>query len=414
MQLAWKEIRHSKGRYALILAVIVLVGYLSFFLTALSYGLAQANRTSVDAWNASSILLSDDANGNLVSSSVTRAEESKVLGTDANTGTDNTGKSGTKDIEPVSVLQAVTKIKESGSTSGEGFNTVLLGVREDSTLIPQLVSGRNAADEKEAVASESLSTKDGVQLGDSISVGRAGYTYKIVGFAKTAEYNTEPVIYVRNGTFTLPSAYASMSSMSSTAGSNETTADSSSTATAATAAAPQQSTQNAASASSDDAVVASGLVIRDASAKVSVPDGMVSLDMQSFINNIPGYQAQVLTFALMIGFLVGVSALVVGIFIYILTMHKRHLFGVLKAQGYSNGFISRSILAQTLILSVIGTLIGLLLSLLTIAVMPVTVPITVSTYWFAIISGVLVLFSLIGAAFSARAVSSIDAIEALS
>ncbi|MDN6523235.1 MAG: ABC transporter permease [Bifidobacterium crudilactis] len=409
MQLAWKEIRHSKGRYALILAVIVLVGYLSFFLTALSYGLAQANRTSVDAWDASSILLSDDANGNLVSSSVTRPEESKVLGTDADT--ENTAKSGTKDIEPVSVLQAVTKIKESESTSGEGFNTVVLGVREDSTLIPQLVSGRNAADEKEAVASESLSTKDGVQLGDSVSVGRSGYTYTIVGFTKTAEYNTEPVIYVRNGTFTLPSAYASMSS---TAGSNETTADSSSTASAATAATPQQSTRDAASASSDDAVVASGLVIRDASAKVSVPDGMVSLDMQSFINNIPGYQAQVLTFALMIGFLVGVSALVVGIFIYILTMHKRHLFGVLKAQGYSNGFISRSILAQTLILSVIGTLVGLLLSLLTIAFMPVTVPITVSTYWFAIISGVLVLFSLIGAAFSARAVSSIDAIEALS
>ncbi|MGO3359082.1 MAG: ABC transporter permease [Bifidobacterium crudilactis] len=409
MQLAWKEIRHSKGRYALILAVIVLVGYLSFFLTALSYGLAQANRTSVDAWDASSILLSDDANGNLVSSSVTRAEESKVLGTDADT--ENTAKSGTKDIEPVSVLQAVTKIKESESTSGEGFNTVVLGVREDSTLIPQLVSGRNAADEKEAVASESLSTKDGVQLGDSVSVGRSEYTYTIVGFTKTAEYNTEPVIYVRNGTFTLPSAYASMSS---TAGSNETTADSSSTASAATAATPQQSTRDAASASSDDAVVASGLVIRDASAKVSVPDGMVSLDMQSFINNIPGYQAQVLTFALMIGFLVGVSALVVGIFIYILTMHKRHLFGVLKAQGYSNGFISRSILAQTLILSVIGTLVGLLLSLLTIAFMPVTVPITVSTYWFAIISGVLVLFSLIGAAFSARAVSSIDAIEALS
>jgi putative ABC transport system permease protein len=409
MQLAWKEIRHSKGRYALILAVIVLVGYLSFFLTALSYGLAQANRTSVDAWDASSILLSDDANGNLVSSSVTRAEESKVLGTDADT--ENTAKSGTKDIEPVSVLQAVTKIKEYGSTSGEGFNTVVLGVREDSTLIPQLVSGRNAADEKEAVASESLSTKDGVQLGESVSVGRAGYTYKIVGFTKTAEYNTEPVIYVRNGTFTLPSAYASMSSDASVTGA---AADSSSTATATSANTQQQSTRNAASASFDDAVVASGLVIRDASAKVSVPDGMVSLDMQSFINNIPGYQAQVLTFALMIGFLVGVSALVVGIFIYILTMHKRHLFGVLKAQGYSNGFISRSILAQTLILSVIGTLIGLLLSLLTIAVMPVTVPITVSTYWFAIISGVLVLFSLIGAAFSARAVSSIDAIEALS
>lgn len=399
MQLAWKEIRHSKGRYALIMAVIVLVGYLSFFLTALSYGLAQANRTSVDAWDASSILLSDDANGNLVSSSITKGEESTILGSSASS--DDIGQSGNKAIEPVSVLQAVTKIKKSGTVSGEGFNTVLLGVRESSTLIPELVNGRAADKVTEAVASESLSTKDGVQLGQTVSVGRAGYTYKIVGFTKTAEYNTEPVIYVRNGTFTLPSAYASMASTSA--------------ATSTTAASSQQQTsQSVSSTNSDETVVASGLVVRDASKHISLPSDMVSLDMNSFINNIPGYQAQVLTFSLMIGFLVGVSALVVGIFIYILTMHKRHLFGVLKAQGYSNAFISRSILAQTLILSVLGTLIGLLLALLTIAVMPVTVPITVSTYWFAIISGVLVVCSLIGAAFSARAVSSIDAIEALS
>jgi putative ABC transport system permease protein len=409
MQLAWKEIRHSKGRYALILAVIVLVGYLSFFLTALSYGLAQANRTSVDAWNASGILLSDDANGNLVSSSVTKTEEAAVL---KNNGyDDDASKSGNQDIEPVSVLQAVTTIKKSGATSGEGFNTVVLGVRENSTLIPQLLSGRAAANDQEAVASESLASKDGVQLGQSLSVGRAGYTYKIVGFTKTAEYNTEPVVYVRNGTFTLPSAYAAMAS-SAESSSSGNTGDSDSTE--AQSSAEQHSTQESSTTNAGDAVVASGLVLRNASQEVAVPDGMVSLDMQSFINKIPGYQAQVLTFALMIGFLVGVSALVVGIFIYILTMHKRHLFGVLKAQGYSNGFISRSILAQTLILSVLGTGIGLLLALLTIAIMPVTVPIAVSTYWFAIISGVLVLFSLIGAAFSARAVSSIDAIEALS
>ncbi|MFT9110888.1 MAG: ABC transporter permease [Bifidobacterium psychraerophilum] len=395
MQLAWKEIRHSKGRYALIMAVIILVGYLSFFLTALSYGLAQANRTSVDAWDASRILLSDDANGNLVSSSVTKGEESAILGSSADS--EDSAASGDKAIEPVSVLQAVTKIKKAGKASGEGFNTVLLGVRSSSTLVPELVSGRAADNDKEAVASESLSTKDGVQLGQHVSVGRAGYTYTIVGFTRTAEYNTEPVIYVRNGTFTLPSAYASMTSASEASSNGQ-----------------QQSGQSASAADSDQTVVASGLVVRDASKKISLPDGMVSLDIDAFINNIPGYQAQVLTFSLMIGFLVGVSALVVGIFIYILTMHKRHLFGVLKAQGYSNAFISRSILAQTLILSVLGTLIGLLLALLTIAVMPVTVPITVSPYWFAIISGVLVMFSLIGAAFSARAVSSIDAIEALS
>ncbi|MFZ1690913.1 MAG: ABC transporter permease, partial [Trichococcus flocculiformis] len=45
MFLAWKEIKHSKTRFSLIIGVMVLVSYLVFFLVGLAYGLAQDNRT---------------------------------------------------------------------------------------------------------------------------------------------------------------------------------------------------------------------------------------------------------------------------------------------------------------------------------------------------------------------------------
>src|SRR5574337_773099 len=65
MFLALNEIRHSKLRYALVIGVTFLIAYLVFFLTGLSYGLAQENRMAVDKWHATDILLSDNANDSL-------------------------------------------------------------------------------------------------------------------------------------------------------------------------------------------------------------------------------------------------------------------------------------------------------------------------------------------------------------
>ena len=58
--------------------------------------------------------------------------------------------------------------------------------------------------------------------------------------------------------------------------------------------------------------------------KVSVDD---------FINELPGYSAQNLTFGLMIGFLIVISAIIIGIFMYVLTIQKTPYFGIMKAQG---------------------------------------------------------------------------------
>lgn len=87
MFLAWKEIKHSKTRFALIIGVMILVSYLVYFLTGLAYGLAQDNRTSVDKWEADAIVLTDESNTNINMSMMTikqaeevTADETALLG----------------------------------------------------------------------------------------------------------------------------------------------------------------------------------------------------------------------------------------------------------------------------------------------------------------------------------------------
>lgn len=58
--------------------------------------------------------------------------------------------------------------------------------------------------------------------------------------------------------------------------------------------------------------------------------GLSQLSMGELIENIPGYQAQVLTFSFMIGAMVLITFLVLGIFMYIIT-YKRRIFMVLCA-----------------------------------------------------------------------------------
>lgn len=57
MFLAVKEMKHSKLRYGLVIATIMLISYLIFVLTALAFGLAQSNRLAVDGWQAKAIIV---------------------------------------------------------------------------------------------------------------------------------------------------------------------------------------------------------------------------------------------------------------------------------------------------------------------------------------------------------------------
>lgn len=361
MFLAWNEIKYSKMRYILIVGVVVLVSYLVFFLTGLAYGLAQANRTSVDKWNADAIVLTDESNTNINMSMISvdlqdsvNAEETAVLG------------------------QAAAVVRKKGKTGEDAkINATFFGIRSDEFIMPNVTEGEPFVNENEVVADDSLQD-EGLEVGDILRLAGSDMEVTITGFTENAQFNVAPVLYTTVETY--------QNIRFSKTGPDE-----------------------------EDRVNAIIVRAKDediSSVKLSDDDLRV-YSIKDYIFKIPGYSAQVLTFGLMIGFLIVIAAIVIGIFIYVLTIQKTSLFGIMKAQGISSGYIAMSVLSQTFLLSAIGVAIGLLLTIGTSFVLPSAVPYTTNPLFLGIITFLLIVFAVLGALFSVRTVVKIDPLEAI-
>lgn len=362
MFLAWKEIKHSKTRFALIIGVMVLVSYLVYFLTGLAYGLAQDNRTSVDKWEADAIVLTDESNQNINMSMMTIGETEDI-------SADETALLGL----------ASSVIRKEGETGEDAkTNVTFFGIDPDEFIMPEVIEGKPFENDDEVVADISLKEEEGIELGDTVQLAGSDKEVEVVGFTENAKFNVAPVLYT-------------------------------------TIASYQEVRFEAADDSEDGRI--SAVVVRDSTEDldeiVGDSEDLVSYSIGDYINNIPGYSAQVLTFGLMIGFLIVIAAVVIGIFIYVLTLQKTSMFGVMKAQGISSGYIAKSVVAQTFLLSAIGVGLGLLLTVVTSFVLPATVPYSTNWIFFISITALLIIVAVLGALFSVRTVVKIDPLEAI-
>lgn len=353
MFLAINEIRHSKLRYALVTGVMFLIAYLVFFLTGLAYGLAQDNRMAVDKWEADQILLTEEANDNLNMSMFPRSLYDEV---DA----------------PEKAVLAQTAGVVTKEDNGEKVDVTFFGIDPDQFLAPNIIDGEMFASDDEAVADSSIEEEYGISIGDTIKLAGSDKKLKIVGFTDNARFSVAPVLY------TLIGAYQEIRFEK------------------------EDDSENA----RINAIVTRGKI-------KEVPDDLVATDISKFINELPGYNAQVLTFGFMIGFLIVIAAIVIGIFIYVLTMQKSEIFGVMKAQGISSHYIAFSVIAQTFLLATSGVLIGGLATIGTALVLPTAVPFQINLLFFASISVMMILIAMLGAFFSVRTIVKIDPLKAI-
>lgn len=352
MFLAINEIKHSKLRYTLVMGVMFLIAYLVFFLTGLAYGLAQDNRRAVDKWDADNILLTEEANNNLNMSMIPLKTFDDV-----------------KADEKAYLTQTAGVIK---GDSGEKIDVSFFGIDKDQFLAPKLTSGKMFSSDDEAVADSSLEDEYDLKIGETVKMAGNDKTLKIVGFTDNAKFNVAPVLYTTIG------AYQEI----------------------------RFETQGTSENTRINAIITRGKV-------QSIPDDLDETSIKDFINDLPGYSAQVLTFGFMIGFLIVIAAIVIGIFIYVLTMQKAEIFGVMKAQGISSRYISNSVIAQTFLLATVGVVIGLAATLGTALVLPDAVPFQVNMLFFGGISLLMILVALIGAFFSVRTIVKIDPLKAI-
>ncbi|HFU5879778.1 TPA: ABC transporter permease [Enterococcus faecium] len=355
MFLALNEIMHSKLRYALVAGVMFLIAYLVFFLTGLAYGLAQDNRTAVDKWEADSIVLSKDANSNLGMSMITKKIAEEVEG----------GK--------VAYLAQTPGVVTSKDSTEEGkINVSFFGIDKNQFIMPNLVEGKAFDNDDEAVGDISLKEEYGLAIGDTVKLSGSDKTFKLTGFTDHAKFNVSPVLY------TTINAYQEIRFEK------------------------EDTSENA----RINAIVVRGKIS-------NLPEDLEQIKISKFINELPGYNAQVLTFGFMIGFLIVIAAIVIGIFIYVLTMQKINIFGVMKAQGITGGFIARSVVAQTFILSFVGILLGLLGTVGTSLVLPDAVPFQSNWLFFGVISLLMLVVAVLGALFSVRTIIKIDPLKAI-
>lgn len=264
-------------------------------------------------------------------------------------------------------------LKQMGVIASKGNseeNAILFDVTSNSFLIPKIKEGKKFNKDNEVVIDQSLKDK-GFKVNDIINLSQSDEKLHIVGVSESAKYNASPVIFTNNKT---------MEKINPALSSDKT----------------------------------NSVVVKDShwnDKKVNSDLEVIGID--DFVENLPGYKPQNLTMNFMITFLFVISATVIGVFLYVITLQKKSLFGVLKAQGFTNGFLMKMVLAQTFILALIGSLIGLMLTLLTSLILPKAVPIQFDVVTLIIFGIVLILISLVGSLFSVLSIRKIDPLKAI-
>lgn len=355
MFLAINELIKEKTRFILITAVIALVSYLTFFLTSLAYGLATSYTQGIEKWQAAGILLQKDANDNIA--------RSLLHDTDAGTVKD-------AEIAPLGVSTATLELDKTKDVA-------LFGIERGGALEPNIVEGRAAKAANEIIASDALK-KIGLELSESIKFKGGETAYTVVGFTDNATFQTAPIIYLPLSEWrTAAAEIAGMTGMR-------------------------------------DNTTVSAIVTKTTGANFDYnKNEMTWQNIRDYSFKLPGYSAQVLTFSTMIGFLIAIASFVLAIFMYILTLQKKSMFGVLKAEGVPNTYISRSVKTQITVLNIVGMALGLIFTLITGIALADKVPFLIQPMFYVAIIALFLLTAAIGGIASVWAVTKIDPVEAI-
>lgn len=355
MFLALREIRYNKARYTLIGAIIFLIAYVVFILSGLSVGLASQFKQAVLDWKAEKVVLSTSSNNIISASQITSDDLSNIH------------------VENGSELSLFsTSMRKSKS---ERDNIAIIALPDKSKIMPEVLERKKFTDNHlEMIISKKLANQ-GYKIGQEVSVGNNNIKIKIVGISKASSYSASPVIYT------------SFSALNQIKFGEKSTSTSSVNAV----------------------VVKSGKVKIDS----SISNQYKVISISDLINDIPGYSAQNMTLSAMIYFLFLIVLLIIGVFMYVITLQKVPIFGIMKAQGISNRIIMNSLLGQSFIISLVGVFVAFIASYGTSFILPDAMPFEISLTNWLLYALILIIVSIIGSLFSIITIRKIDPTKAI-
>jgi putative ABC transport system permease protein len=365
MFLAWKELKHNKVRYALIMVLLTLMIFLVLFLSGLAKGLSAATSSAIDNASADYYILEDSADNLIPRSSLTEEEFNKI-------------KEFISNATPININRSAATRNDDTTK----LDITYMGIDTEDFLMPKVIEGNGVTGEGQIVLNNSF-MEEGFQLGDRLKDAQTGYEMEVVGFTKNQMYGHSSIGVISLNTYEeIQKLYTGRDTI------------------------PYQAAAIKLNGSDKNYTEIKNYVENDLKETILLPKSEV-------ISHIPGHSQEQSTILMMLVFLLLISSFIVGVFFYVTTMQKIPQFGVLKAVGAKMSTLVWSLTAQVLLLAGISMIVGNILTFAMASVLPPTMPFVLAPVNAALVSVLFILISLLTSLFSMAKVARVDALTAI-
>lgn len=365
MFLAWKELRHNKVRYALIIVLLTLMLFLVLFLSGLAKGLSAATSSAIDNASADYYILDDSADNLITRSSLDSSELDKIKGF-------------TEAVTPINLYRSAATKNEDTTK----LDLTYMGIDTNDFLMPEVIEGKAIDSQGQIILNNSFK-EEGFVLGDKVKDAQTGYEMEVVGFTKNQMYGHSSIGVISLQDYEeIQKLYTGRDTITNQGAAIE--------------------------------LKGSGKTLEEIESFVETDlSGTVLLSKSEIISNIPGHSQEQSTIMMILVFLLLISSFIVGVFFYVTTMQKIPQFGVLKAVGAKMSTLAWSLASQVLLLSGISMIIGNILTFGMASALPATMPFVLSPVNAAVVSVLFILISLLTSLFSVGKVARVDALTAI-
>jgi len=302
--IGWRELIVSKGRFALVGLVVALVALLSTFLTGLANGLVDDGISGLRGLPLTHLAFLPDS-GSSFSRSTLNDEHLEAW----------------ERVEGAESSPVGVSFFNARAADGKTIDVALFGIAPGSFLAPRQDAQDALGGTAGIVLSEEFASS-GLEVGDVLVIVGPDVELPILGFTYGGSYGHVDLAFTSLETWQML-VYG------------------------------------------DDArgrFSAVALDLSDAGdvdiAAVDARAGTETQTKETAYAGSPGYAAETATMTLIRGFLLVISALVVGAFFTVWTIQRTKQIGLMKAMGASTAYVIRDALGQLLVILVIATVIG--------------------------------------------------------
>ncbi|MCM1499723.1 MAG: ABC transporter permease [Clostridium sp.] len=359
MKLAWKELIYNKKKYILIELIIVLLVFMVLFLSGLVEGLGRAVTSGIEDMDADYFLLSDSAESLITVSDLDMdvyAQAAKQTGAEL----------AVLDIQRMYLTKA-------GET--EKLNITYFAMESGSFLEPDVEEGTQLgdADVNNPIILDDDYKTEGIETGDIVEDSSTGMEFTVIGFAKDQMYGHTSVGFITTDTYQ-----------------------------------ELRTLLNPLYEPTCHAVAIRGTDIEN----IQI-EGAEVIAKADIIENIPSYKAEHMTITMIIWVLVVVTAVVIGVFYYILTLQKQKQFGVMKAIGVEMKQLAGMVTSQVCMIAVFGAVIAAALTYGMAAALPQAMPFYLKNENVCILLVVFILISVASSLISIRNIVKVDPMKVI-